>query len=81
MTESLLQTIRQLFTRKRIEKQPSGDVVGRLMEIGCALRFMSDKYEDGNDYGPAKLLGLLANDVMAAAEQLDDEDWKPTRSI
>lgn len=50
------------------------------MDAGCALKYMSEKYEDNNEYGQAHLLSLMSKDIMAVAERLDEEAWGPPGS-
>lgn len=55
------------------------DLIGRLMDTGCALSFLAEAFDAANEFGPAKLIALAAEDVSAVAEQMDNEGWQASK--
>lgn len=59
----------------------ANDPVNELMHARTSLRFLAKAMDDDYDLGQANLVQQLAEQVDRAVEQLDEEDWKPTRKL
>lgn len=52
------------------------DPVGDLMNISCSLSYLSDSLDDKYEYGLAKLLNNLCEEVSEIANRMEHEEWE-----
>jgi len=63
--------------RPALTTDPIGDILSSII----SLRFVADQLEATDLYGPAHLLSLLAGNIQASVEQMDNENWKPAGGV
>lgn len=52
------------------------DIIGQLMDAGCALGYLAERFDDANEYGPSRLIALVSQDIFTVAERMEEEEWE-----
>lgn len=50
-----------------------------ILDSAYALRFVAEKLDDEQKYGPACVLFTLSEQLREVAEKMDDQEWLPTK--
>ncbi|QGY41563.1 hypothetical protein GM415_16020 [Pseudodesulfovibrio cashew] len=57
----------------------SYDPIGELFDIAGGLTFLAEKFDTDSEYGPARILALLASNVRGVAFHMDDVESAASR--